>query len=133
MSIDDSVVRVWNCYKNPGKLIKDENLTLEECKIVDGQHMLMEVRLDDGNWPRDKKRGPSMKTKFKEGKKKRKKNPRRLTFIKGTVVASFLRLTVPYYYFSKGSKIGGMALASTFHHFKAAFGFQAFDDSSAYK
>jgi hypothetical protein len=50
-----------------GKLIKEENVTLEEAKLVDGQSLLIEVRLDDGSWPRDgiKKRKSSTSGKDK--------------------------------------------------------------------
>ena len=42
-------------------------MTLEEAKLVDGQSLLIEVRLDDGSWPRDglKKRRSSVSVKDK--------------------------------------------------------------------
>jgi hypothetical protein len=54
-----------------GKLIKEENVTLEEAKLVDGQSLLIEVRLDDGSWPRDgikkRKSSGSVKDKLADG------------------------------------------------------------------
>lgn len=73
MELDSAHTRVWNYVKNTGKLIKEENVTLEEAKLVDGQSLLIEVRLDDGSWPRDgikkRKSSGSVKDKLADGRR----------------------------------------------------------------
>ncbi|KAL6062848.1 Ubiquitin carboxyl-terminal hydrolase 15, partial [Balamuthia mandrillaris] len=53
-------VRIWNQFKpNKPKLMANnkEEKTLEELKLVAGQELLVEIRLEDGTWPKDKKFG----------------------------------------------------------------------------
>lgn len=48
--------------------MRQENITLEDAKLVNGQGLLIEVRLEDGSWPRDRKKQKSgLKEKLREG------------------------------------------------------------------
>jgi len=72
MDLDVAHTRIWSFVKTSGRLIRDEKVTLEEAKLMNGQAMLVEVRLDDGSWPRDrtnKKRKTSVKEKLLEGRR----------------------------------------------------------------
>lgn len=92
-----------------GKLIREENVTLEEAKLVDGQNLLIEVRLEDGSWPRDnaKRRKVSVKEKLLEG-----------LFSK-----SYLHTRVTKTHsLHPGRRGGSLMLQSTFNNMKALLG-----------
>lgn len=69
LKISSSNTRLWCNFDNKSVLLKSDDKSLEDSKVLDKQTLILEVKLKDGSWPKERKLKPP------GGQSKKKKSP----------------------------------------------------------